>query len=82
MRNETIVSRWGNSLAVRIPRAVSRQAGIDEGDSLALDIKEDGAIILRPTKRRYELKDLVSRITPRNRHKETDWGAPQGRETW
>ena len=35
MQNETTVSKWGNSLAVRIPEAVATQARIAEGDSLA-----------------------------------------------
>jgi 7-carboxy-7-deazaguanine synthase len=32
--------------------------------------------------RRYELSELVARITPKNRHRETDWGEPQGEESW
>jgi antitoxin MazE len=75
MRNRTRVSRWGNSLAARIPLAITRQAV-----ALALDV--DGGIVLRPTRRRYKLSELVARITPKNRHRETDWGQPQGEESW
>jgi antitoxin MazE len=82
MQNETTVSKWGNSLAVRIPLAVARQAGLGEGDSVALALASDGGIVLRPTRRRYELAELVARITPRNRHRETGWGHPQGEESW
>jgi antitoxin MazE len=82
MRNETTVSKWGNSLAVRIPLAIAKQAGIGEGDSVALALDGDGGIALRPTRRRYELAELVARITPENRHRETDWGPPQGEESW
>ncbi len=82
MRNETIVSKWGNSLAVRIPLAIAKQAGLGEGDSVALALDGDGGIALRPTRRKYELAELVARITPRNRHRETDWGRPQGEESW
>jgi antitoxin MazE len=82
MRNETTVSKWGNSLAVRIPLGVAKQASLSEGDSVALALDGDGAIVLRPTRRRYELSDLVSRIKPKNRHRETDWGRPQGGELW
>jgi antitoxin component of MazEF toxin-antitoxin module len=49
---------------------------------VALALDGDGAIVLRPTRRRYELSDLVSRIKPKNRHRETDWGRPQGGELW
>jgi len=82
MQNETTVSKWGNSLAVRIPRGIAKQARISEGDCFALDLQRDGSIVLRSTRRRYELSELVSRITPRNRHGETGWGPPAGEESW
>lgn len=82
MRNESMISKWGNSLAVRIPLALARQASLNEGDSVTLDLDRKGGIVLRPARRKYELSDLVSRITPKNRHRETDWGPPQGEESW
>lgn len=82
MRNETTVSKWGNSLAVRIPLLIARQASLSEGDCVELAIDSDGGIVLRPTRRKYELAELVSRITSKNRHRETDWGAAQGEESW
>jgi antitoxin MazE len=47
-----------------------------------LALEPDGGIVLRPARRRYELSDLVARITPANRHRETAWGRPQGKELW
>jgi antitoxin MazE len=82
MRNETTVSKWGNSLAVRIPRAIAKEARITEGDSLAMTLDQDGAIVLRSSRKKYELSELVSAITPKNRHRETEWGQPQGKESW
>jgi antitoxin MazE len=82
MRNETTVSKWGNSLAVRIPQALAKQARLSEGDCLALALDRDGSIVLRSTRRKYELSELVSRITRANRHQETDWGRPLGEESW
>ena len=69
-------------MAVRIPRAIAKGARLSEGDCLALDLDRDGSIVLRATRRRYELAELVSRITPKNRHRETDWGQPRGEESW
>ena len=69
-------------MAVRIPQAIAKGAGLSEGDCLALDLDRDGSIVLRATRRRYVLSELVSRITPKNRHRETDWGQPQGEESW
>lgn len=82
MPNETQVAKWGNSLAVRIPQAIVRNARLAEGDRLSLDLAGDGSIVLRSRHRKYSLDQLVSEIKPRNRHHETDWGAPQGRESW
>jgi len=82
MRNETTISKWGNSLAVRIPLAIAKQASLGEGDCVSMVLEQDGAIVLRPCRRKYDLSDLVARITPKNRHRESDWGRPQGGESW
>ncbi len=82
MRNESTISKWGNSLAVRIPMAIAKQANLGEGDCVKLALDRDGGIVVRPTRRNYKLSDLVARITPKNRHRETDWGPAQGGESW
>ena len=69
-------------MAIRIPLAIAKQAGLGEGDCVTLTLDREGGIVLRPAWRKYELSDLVARITPRNRHRETDWGRPQGEESW
>jgi len=61
---------------------IAKQAGLSEGDCVALALDANGAIVLRPTRRRYELAELVSQIKPKNRHRETDWGRPLGEESW
>jgi antitoxin MazE len=82
MPNNTRISKWGNSLAVRIPQALAKEARLTEGDHLSLSLTEDGSIVLRSARRKYQLRDLVAKITPKNRHGETDWGKPEGRESW
>jgi antitoxin component of MazEF toxin-antitoxin module len=47
-----------------------------------MDLDRDGSIVLRSARKTYELKELVLGITARNRHRETDWGEPQGKESW
>jgi len=59
------------------------EARIDAGpDQLTLDLATDGTIVLRSPRRKCELRQLVSRITTKNRHSETDWGPPAGQESW
>ncbi len=82
MQSDSRITKWGNSLAVRIPLAIAKQASLAEGDRVKLALDREGGIVLRPARRKYELSDLVARITPKNRHRETDWGQPQGKESW
>jgi len=75
------VSKWGNSLAIRIPSAFAQKAGIDEGSEVEIKATS-GRLVVSPARKKYRLAELVSAITPRNRHGETDWGTPVGRELW
>jgi antitoxin MazE len=77
----TRIAKWGNSLGLRLPKSVTQEAQLDEGDKVDVSVRA-GAIVIRPSRPTYSLEELVSRITAANRHGESDWGAPQGRETW
>ncbi|MGD0364197.1 MAG: AbrB/MazE/SpoVT family DNA-binding domain-containing protein [Bryobacteraceae bacterium] len=77
----TQILKWRNSLAVRIPLTLAKEARLKEGDRLTLNLAADGRIVLRPARRKYDLRQLVSRITAKNRHSEVDWGPPSGRES-
>ncbi len=75
----TQVARWGNSLAVRLPRQVADAAGLAEGTTVELEVT-DGVIRLVPTRRRYSLDELLARITPENLPDESFDDRPHGRE--
>lgn len=81
MATTTQVSKWGNSLGLRLPKSVAREAQLDEGDTVDVSVR-NGAIVIRPSRPTYSLERLVARITPRNRHDEIDWGPPIGHEPW
>ena len=82
MAMSTQIAKWGNSLGLRLPKSVAREAQLDDGDMVSVSVK-DGAIVIKPAKPTYSLDDLVAKITRRNRHEEADWGAePVGRELW
>ena len=78
---KTQIGKWGNSLAVRIPGAYAKELGLQDGMELDISLTSDG-VVLRTPKQEYSLDELVSGITEENRHPETDWGAPRGREEW
>lgn len=73
------VVKWGNSLAVRIPKAVAQEARMREGDAVVIKAGKNRIELLR-TERTPTLKELVAQITPENRHKETAWGPDVGKE--
>ncbi|MBI3849252.1 MAG: AbrB/MazE/SpoVT family DNA-binding domain-containing protein [Verrucomicrobia bacterium] len=79
---KTVVQQWGNSLALRIPKAFAHQTCIKKGSAVSLSV-ENGRMVVKPIRpRKYSLKELVSRITSQNRHPETDWGKAMGKEIW
>jgi antitoxin MazE len=73
------VVKWGNSLAVRIPKTVAQKARVQEGDSIVVEAL-DGQIRVRRTERVPTLEELVARITPENRYEEPAWGRERGKE--
>ena len=76
---QTKVTKWGNSLGLRIPQRIAEQAEIRDGAVVDIDL-EDGMIIIR--KKRLYLEELLEGITQDNLHQEIDLGLPVGRETW
>ena len=56
------VSRWGNSLAVRLPVECTRATGLKEGDSVEASITPAGAITLAP-ERTFDKAAFLTRIT-------------------
>jgi len=79
---KTTAQKWGNSLAIRVPKSVALQVGLKEDDDLEIEV-QDGDVVLKPHVRRvYRLEDLVNQITRKNVHGEIDTGIPVGRETW
>jgi len=78
----TRIARWGNSMAVRIPKAVADAAKFRPGDPLQLAVNASGTVTICKKKAKLQLSELVRAITPENRHAETDWGEPVGNELW
>jgi antitoxin MazE len=60
-------------------RALAEQARLEEGAEVEI-VVEGKSLRLRPRRRAYSLDEPVGQITPENRHDETDWGKPEGRE--
>lgn len=79
---KTAVQRWGNSLALRIPRAYASETRISEGSQVELTLKS-GSLVIRPiSRKRHSLTELLKRVTSSNRHASVLTDAPVGREIW
>ena len=78
----TTVQKWGNSLALRIPRLVAKDSHLHQGSVVDIALI-GGKIVVKPTRQRhYALAQLLRGVTKRNRHAELDWGGRVGQEAW
>jgi len=76
------VQKWGNSLAVRIPKPYAAEIGLDENAPVRLRVSEGALVITALSRRSYLLADLVAAIRRSNRHGEVPIGKPRGHEVW
>jgi antitoxin MazE len=76
------VQKWGNSLAVRIPKPLAEDAEVKQGTVLSLAVSEGKVVATPIATRKWSLKQLLARVNKRNLHAEADFGRPVGREIW
>jgi antitoxin MazE len=74
-------SKWGNSIALRIPSDVAKELKVSERSRATLEVRE-GALVVTPMGAvpKYDINKLIATITPENLHGETDFGVPVGNE--
>jgi len=76
------IQKWGNSLALRIPKALAIEANVESGSTVDLSLS-NGELKIKPIDdREYTLEELLSGITAENIHDEVSTGIPQGKESW
>lgn len=73
------VSKWGESLGVRIPKDAAFRVGLTEGAAVEISVEGD-RLVLTPTATRYRLAELLDGVTPEAMREAFEWDAPQGRE--
>jgi antitoxin MazE len=79
---KTTVQRWGNSLALRIPKTFAEEISVREGDEVEMNVARGRLVVAPRPPRSYHLADLVAEIRPGNLHQEVVVDGPQGREVW
>lgn len=77
---EAVISKWGNSPALRLPSAALKDAGYVLGQKVALIVSR-GRIVIQPSDNvTYSLENLLTGITKYNSHGEVSFGKPLGNE--
>ena len=79
---KTSIQRWGNSLAVRIPKSFAAELGVTAGSAVDMHVVEDKLVVERASGGPLSLGDLLDRVTSENLHGEVDTGSSEGREVW
>ncbi len=79
---ETRVQKWGNSLALRIPKAFAAELGLEADAAVDITV-EDGQLVLKPQRSGgVTLSSLLKGVTKKNLHAEIHLGPAVGREVW
>jgi antitoxin MazE len=79
---KTKVQKWGNSLAVRIPKPFAEEIGLEPNTPVEVSVEEGKLVVSRSQPSSMSLEHLVEGITPDNLHREVDTGTAVGNEAW
>ena len=79
---KTSIQKWGNSLALRIPKSFATEIGLHRETSVEISLANGKLVITPVAKPRPTLKQLLVKVTKENLHHEVDTGSAIGNETW
>ena len=76
------IQKWGNSLALRIPKTFAVEARLEEGALVDIALVE-GQIVIKPrAAHEWTLEELLAGVSPNNIHREIETGPKVGKELW
>ncbi len=78
----TRIQRWGNSLALRIPKSFATEIGLNQDSSVEISLMDGRLVVVPVAKQKLTLEKLLAQVTDQNLHREVDTGVTVGRETW
>jgi len=79
---ETRIQKWGNSLALRIPKPFAAEVGLEPGSFIELTLVNGKLVITPVTKPALTLEQLLAQVNEHNLHGEVDTGPAVGNEVW
>lgn len=78
---QTRIQKWGNSLAIRIPKPFALEVGLEQNSLVIVSVSE-GKLVLEPVKPSYSLEELLAQVTEDNLRQEIETGPAVGSEAW
>lgn len=79
---KTRIQKWGNSLALRIPKSFADEVGLKQDSPVEVSLEDGRLVIAAAPKFKLPLKQLLAQVTKDNRHAEFDTGRAAGSEVW
>ncbi|MDO9107879.1 MAG: AbrB/MazE/SpoVT family DNA-binding domain-containing protein [Coriobacteriia bacterium] len=79
---KTKVQRWGNSLAVRIPKTFAEEVGLKDDSPIEMRFVKGGLLVEPSSEWMPSLDEMLAGVTVSNLHDEVDTGPAQGSEAW
>jgi len=76
------IQKWGNSLALRIPKPFAKEVRVKQGTVIDLSLADGKLVVMPVSREKWTLASLVAGITKKNIHGESDFGPAVGREVW
>lgn len=76
------IQKWGNSLALRIPKSFATEVGLQRETSVEISLANGKLVITPIAKPKPTLKQLLAKITKENLHHEIETGPATGNESW
>jgi antitoxin MazE len=78
----TRLQKWGNSLAVRIPKPFAKESNLEANTPVDVTMR-NGKLIITPVREpEFSLEELIGRINRKNLHSEVHTGKKRGNEAW
>lgn len=79
---ETRVQKWGNGLALRLPKSLANQVGLEVNSLVRMSLQGEELVIAPVPPPRLKLDDILAQVTEHNLHGEVVTGPVAGREDW
>jgi antitoxin MazE len=79
---QTKIEKWGDNLAILIPKSFAMQSDLKLNEMVDVIVDETKIIITPVKEKKYSLEDLLKGVSKANLHEEVDTGSPVGKEIW